>query len=185
MIASDQFVFIRNPKTASRSVKKLLSAHFDTKEIGTDHAYKVPEEYRNRTIFAFVRNPFSRAVSGWKHYCRDVDMVRARQKVNSNQGYLPFKDFLAGRKLGQLFYQSTIWEYAEEHGYEVTPLRYESIRTELQKLDFMPKDFDLPEIGVTGYDWTKEYDAETEALAAEVLAKDFERFGYPRSRSLL
>jgi len=186
MIASENFVFIRNSKTASRSVKQLLSDLFAVTEIGTDHEYRVPEAYRNRFIFCVVRNPFSRAVSAWKHYCRDVDLVRSRQIVNTTQGYLPFKAFLGNRKFGPLFYQSTIFEYAEEQGYSVTPIKFEFLKTELQSLSFMPDKFELPEIGVAGHDWTKMYDSETEALASEVLSKDLERFGYSRScRSLL
>ena len=70
MLVCDEhkFIFLRNPKTASRSVTRALSENFNVRQVGVYHDWKIPKELVGYFVFVVVRNPYTRAVSGWKHW---------------------------------------------------------------------------------------------------------------------
>lgn len=66
MIVSDSFVLVRNPKSASQSLFEALIPFGE--EYGQNaHHVCVPER---KWVIGCVREPVSRAVSGWRYFCR-------------------------------------------------------------------------------------------------------------------
>lgn len=66
MIISDRYryVYIGIPRTGSKSMNHWLCEHFDGRNCGGHHDYRVPDEAAGYTIFTIVRNPYDREVSG-------------------------------------------------------------------------------------------------------------------------
>jgi len=60
-----RWVFVRNPRTASRSVSALLLSKFECKELLPIHRVSVPEEYGDFVRQIVLRNPIERAASIW------------------------------------------------------------------------------------------------------------------------
>jgi hypothetical protein len=68
MIYSDyyKFIYISIPKTASASVSDILINYYKAKNYGNRHDSHIPLSFSEYFIFATVRNPYYRALSGYK-----------------------------------------------------------------------------------------------------------------------
>lgn len=175
-----KFVFIRNPKTASRSIVESLKSQFQIWECSEHHEWRIPEPYAGFYAFLFVRNPFSRCVSAWNHVCKD-------RIVHNNHEPLSFKRFLEigvfkTASLDLNFFKQT--EMVSQIRGKIKILKYESLHKEINSLPFMNKKVEVPHIGKSEGDWITVYDRTTERMVAELLAEDFENFGYPRALNI-
>lgn len=56
-------IFLHNPKTAGRLIRLTV---WGQDVVGPFHTY-IPEIYQNKFKFCFVRNPYDRLVSAWRH----------------------------------------------------------------------------------------------------------------------
>jgi hypothetical protein len=175
MLVCDEhkFVFLRNPKTASRSVTKALAEKFDCRTVGIYHDWKIPEELTGHFIFTVVRNPYVRAVSGWKHWSRG-------QGVDFNEWTQRFV-----RPLNKvIFPKGKHWkrqtEILDKISSDVHLIRYENLEEDLNSLSFIDN-IVLPSIGVQDYgDWRTHYTPEIEARVYRACREDFYRLGYKR-----
>ncbi len=174
---TDKFVFLRNPKTATRSLTLYLQEHHETKDIGELHGLAVPDEYADYCVFMFIRNPFSRAVSAWQHVCRWSETQPT------------FPEFLQRQRFPVLgtpvdcFHQTGLvdWVLQNTAVKDVRLLRFEDLESELATLPFIEPNPCVPEVGKFITDWKSYYTAEIEALGAYYLEKDIEDLGYSRS----
>lgn len=171
MLVCDEhrFVFLRNPKTASRATTRALRSNFDVRRVGGYHNWRISKEFVGHLVFTTVRNPYERAVSGWQHW------------VNNGRS-ISFEKFLGTstvKKPGMLWkLQSSILGQIDQ---KVHILRYESLEEDLNALPFVNERIVLPRVGVQNYgDWKSHYTPELEERVYKLLQKDFERFGYER-----
>jgi hypothetical protein len=171
----EKWIFVRNPKTASRSLNDFLKNKYECTEYALYHSVDIPEIYKDYKIYYVVRNPFTRAVSAWKHVILD-------RKIAKNNTPFTFKDFLNRKKFTpkdgdcDFFLQSTA--YNRIKNYNVILLRYENLKKDVY--NFFGKG-DLPFIGKTqGDKWIDTYDEETYNLAIDSLNEDFKEFNYSK-----
>jgi len=195
MLVCDEhkFVFLRNPKTASRSVSAALSEKFDVRQVGIYHDWKIPEELTGYFVFAVVRNPYVRAVSGWRHWSKrpetnDFSLVWMGDSYEATSN-----SRLAFGKWTQKFIQpidkiifpkGRHWkrqtEILDKIGSDVHLIRYENLEEDLNSLSFIDN-IVLPSIGVQDYgDWRTHYTPEIEARVYQACKEDFVRLGYKR-----
>ncbi len=71
-----KFIYLNTPKAGSSSLAELLRLKFGAKLYkGRDrHDNRIPPELENYFIFASVRHPFARAVSGYSYVSEGKDM---------------------------------------------------------------------------------------------------------------
>jgi len=172
-----KFAFIRNPKTASRSVTKILQDNFTVWDCSDYHGWILPEACQDYFTFMFVRNPFSRTVSAWLHVCED----RIRVGRASSPSLAQFVDYggFGLHNARNYFKQSDLLKWIEaDTKSKVTILKYENLAEEIRNLPFMPEGIELPHIGNSGKDWMSFYTPEIEERVRQALAEDFETFGY-------
>lgn len=170
-----KFIFLRNPKTASRSLSNFFKKYFNVNEITAFHSTEIPELYSDYLVIATVRNPYSRAVSGWQHWIK-----------KQLSGQTSFDFFLDPSTIvtdddGNHHMES--WknqsDVLEKFSHKII-LQYETLHKDLIALPFI-NEVELPKIGVQNYNNWKDY--YTLALAEKVynlFKKDFEMFGYKR-----
>lgn len=199
-----QFVFLRNPKTASRSITELIKNHWTVWECTSYHGWKIPNECKNFFIFMVVRNPFIRTFSAWRHLCEDIDRMKRNEKISFydfvlHGGFNLTVELLKASQEDKkciaplfgksrpfngsrnFFKQSSFLNWCKEENNinNIKIIKYENIKQELSNLPFMPPNFILPEIGKSKENnWRKEYTPEIEKIAREKLKEDFETFGY-------
>ncbi|MFW6047171.1 MAG: sulfotransferase family 2 domain-containing protein [Candidatus Woesearchaeota archaeon] len=69
-------VFIHIPKTGGTSIRKgFFKGNYEGPFFG-----KIPEKYSQCFKFAFVRNPFDRLISAWKHFTTGTDTISSKEK---------------------------------------------------------------------------------------------------------
>jgi hypothetical protein len=175
MLVCDEhkFVFLRNPKTASRSLTRALSEIFNVRQVGLYHNWEIPEDLAGYFVFIVVRNPYVRAVSGWQHWAskKNISFDEWTQEIIQ-----PIK--------GNVFPKGRHWrrqtEILDEIGQDVFLIRYDNLEEELNSLSFIDN-IVLPFIGVQDYgDWRTHYTPEIEARIYQTCKEDFERLGYER-----
>lgn len=184
-----KFIFLFQHKCAGTTLKSALEKydawnfefHHGTKSYEYDN-YDL-EKYKDYFIFAVKRNPFDRAVSGWKYLQKDMpsDIKRTLKRG------LSFKDTLLN--LPQ-----------EGHDYDhITRLQTENLINQdgklicnmLLRFENLQKDFDIvcKKIGLPYQElphlqksehkhYTEYYDDEARQIVAEKYAKDIEYLGY-------
>lgn len=104
----EKWVFVRNPKTASKSITKYLIENFNCLNIIQKyHSPLVPNEYKEFTAFICVRNPLSRAVSAWLHVSKNIEI--SLDQFISNQSFVSTPQDAESYK-DNLFFQSDIIE---------------------------------------------------------------------------
>jgi len=178
-----QGIFIRIPKTASTSMHYVFDNYPNVKletkiniiqgkdkqnyriKFGLANLWRqaVGEKEWDKSIsFAFVRNPYDRAVSSWQHVCKllrkgrfisDSSQVSARLFTRLNKAFLKrahlplisgisFDYFLYLQKTGKLI-ENSEWHACEQHIHVTNPKgeiittfigRYENLQKELQSL---------------------------------------------------
>lgn len=176
-----QFIFVRNPKTASRSISEMLKERFVVEDLEY-HDWMIPPEYSGFYTFMCVRNPFHRTVSAW-NYVRHDRLKRGGPDTS-------FEDFVifgglrikTGPNLNDNFFsQSDFLDKVLSRVKEVHLIKHERLAEDLASLPFIGGRVNLPKIGAGNVDWRSVYDLNTEALVESALRRDFDRFGYCHS----
>ena len=88
MVGTDEWVYVRVPKTGSTSISHWLRAHHGAKTLDWEHSRDVPS---GAYAFTVVREPVERALSMWDHV-----MLRFREHWPGIEGYVggeAFSDF--------------------------------------------------------------------------------------------
>ena len=181
-----KFIFVRVAKTASSSIISKLPRTFNLCEGWKYDCNHIPISHLKKNLnknifdtyfkFAFVRNPFERAVS----------IVQYVNKYNQNNGY---SHFVSGFKD---FYVNGFINQQEKSKYSS---QYDFIKgcDFIGKYEKLQEDFNIicDKIGIPRQQlphknkskhkhkhYTEYYDDETREIVAEKYAKDIEYFGY-------
>jgi hypothetical protein len=169
---SEKWIFIRNPKTASRSITDFLINNFNCFEYGKYHSVDIPKCYSNFKIYLTIRNPLSRAVSAWNHILDDSNKgYDNRKNINFSQ-YLKEKN-LKANKTGDgfnFFYQSDLIKKIDNSN--VNLIYYEKLNSHL---NYYFKKCILRKIGVNNFEWKSLY---SNNLLVNYLNKDLEVFKF-------
>lgn len=182
MLVCDEhkWIFLRNPKTATRSVTVALKNNFFTRKVGNYHSWEIPKKLSEYFIFSTVRNPYERAISGWQHWVGNGKNLTFEEFFDAQKDWADLKmsGFMMKKSEGRYWkIQSNTLNKIKG---EVHILRYENLEEDLNSLPFIDN-IVLPRIGVQNYgDWKSHYTPDLEAKVYELLQKDFERFGYKR-----
>jgi len=199
MLVCDEhkWIFLRNPKTASRSVTRALRDNFVTRNKQNYHGWKISEpkpftevvpfqtadflfsyprpqsqELSGYFVFTTVRNPYERVVSGWQYFNKKKGDLNFNEYVNSISGKrkrFPFETFPIR--------QTDVLDLIRG----VHILRYENLEEDFNALPFVGQQIVLPQVGVQTYDdWKSHYTLDLETKVYELLQIDFERLGYKR-----
>ena len=189
MLVCDEhkFVFLRIPKTASRSISKALTGMFDCRTVGYHHNNKVPKELMEYFCFAVVRNPYERAISAWLHWEKDLQKHGKNLFFNSylernSQPCFPemTREYLLLMGDSDNEYWKTQSEFIEEANANVHVLKYENLEEDLNALPFIEK-IEPPLVGKQNYgNWRDYYGWELETRVFQHQKADFENFGYKR-----
>jgi hypothetical protein len=173
LICNDlKFVFIRNPKTASTSISKLISVNFDVVEHGEYHNNEIPKGLEGFYVFAFVRNPYTRMVSIWNH--NKAVSEPFKEEFKTFKGYIEdlYRKDVAPPYLKQA-------KFIDGVGVKVNCFKFENLNYEYNQLPFVDRNQQIPLLNGRDYgDWMDYYDKDTRGKVAELLKEDFERFGY-------
>jgi len=184
-------LFIHIPKTAGTSIKKILNYNFyvDSKFIGHEPLFliekSIPDFVREDVfIFTIVRNPFTRAFSYYKHFCR------------MNNESLIFSDFLYLIKIKM----SPLFNYKSKN-YAKTPfiifnqsfyLLNENYVMDVdkvykfEKLHELEEDYKiiLPKENKGNYNFDQYvncYEEKNINAVKNIYAEDFDNFGYSKN----
>ena len=181
----EKFVFIRNPKTASRSITEFLKNKYRVFDCNDYHHWVVPQSCKNYCIFVFVRNPFSRCVSAYNHVTSDRNKIGRR--------FLSFEDFVYNKyfdikvkhsKVLNLFSQAQFINMIKQDSNieNIKICKYENLRTELYNLNFINVN-DIAHIGMSDAknSWITMFDSKLEKHFVESIPQDFENFGYSKN----
>jgi hypothetical protein len=166
-----KWIFIRNTKTASRSLSKFLLKKFNCYEFEKYHSSSIPKEFINFKIFFVLRNPLSRAVSHYDHIVKD----------NIGKHCISFREYLNRKKFFPIdgdcnfFLQYDIIKKIEQFNIEI--MFYENITTDVQK---QFGEGILETIGKSNRSkhWMSYYDKKTLDLALNVFHLDFKNFKF-------
>ena len=178
-----KFVFLRNPKTASRSLTKILNQNFNTREIGPYHGQNIPEKYLDYYIFFTVRNPYTRMISTWQHICHQRNWSPEEftfDKTLKIQSIITRHLSEEKEPVESWWLQSSVMDK-----FEANVITYENIENDFNNLDFISEKIVLPEIGKQNYgNWKKYYTPEIENKIYKYFRKDFDRFDYKRELNI-
>lgn len=180
MLVCDEhkFIFLRNPKTASRSITRALAEKFDCRTVGIYHDWQIPEELTGHFVFTVVRNPYVRAVSGWMHWAGAYEGGKITFDEWTKRLIKP-----VGKK-SIIFPKGRHWkrqtQILDQISSDVHLIYYENLTEDLNSLPFIDNII-LPSVGVQNYgDWKDYYTPQIEARVYQACEEDFTRFGYKR-----
>ena len=71
ILKEHRHVFIAVPRTASRSTYTWLARYYGGATVGSYHQWRVPDHYKDFTIFIGVRNPYERCFSFYWWTCKE------------------------------------------------------------------------------------------------------------------
>ena len=179
MLVCDEhkFVFLRNPKTASRSISQTLKQNFNVCEIGPYHSQNIPKKYLNYYIFFAVRNPYTRMISAWQHICNVRNL--SPEKFTFDKAFeinsIMTRHFTERKELVDSWWSQS---------YVIDKLKanvifYENLENDFNNLYFVNKKITLPCLGKQNYgDWNKYYSLEEEIKIRRCFKKDFNTLYY-------
>lgn len=164
-----KWIFIRNPKTASKSITKYLIENFNCFDNNKYHSTIVPNEYKEFTAFICVRNPLSRAVSAWLHVARNVEINLEQFILNQSIISVPIDPDLSEENL---FFQSDIIERINCKNIKL--LYFEKIEKNIIKN--FKKDAKLEKLGANPYSkkWMEYYE-KVNIDYYKIFQKDFDK----------
>tara|TARA_Y100000310_G_scaffold321995_1_gene380450 strand:- start:179 stop:727 length:549 start_codon:yes stop_codon:yes gene_type:complete len=173
------YLYFPVPKCGSTSLRTILGNFYGSIVVGIDwYASELPPEYEASTSFTVVRNPYTRAISIWRHFIFGSLAYRYKYKAKDLENFGTFLKWLATRKnhLNRIAWTMT------KHLADV-PLdriiRLENVEAGFKNLPFYngdPKVF--PVLNKSA--GTIELTPTTRQLIYEIYAEDFERFGYAK-----
>lgn len=177
MVEGDNFVFIHVPKTGGHAISTALGGRTP----GPLHAKRRDVDVKGRFSFAFVRDPFDRAVSMWVYVC---------QKAMLQPSNIPEQD--AARSLGFRYWLlngDQRWNFRSQIACSQMEWldgcdyigRFERIATEFagivatMKIKAQP----LQRMNTSDHaDYRFYYDDHTAAFVARCAEPEINRFGY-------
>lgn len=176
-----QFVFIRNPKTGTKSISKLLSS-YGTYEHGHYHEWKVPKEFSKYCIFTVVRHPVTRLISAYKnrihawHTLGKTYQEKAKKSPSLFVGEpLNFFDYCRENK-------SCYWENQyrtiAENNVEIKILKFENLVNEISKLPFLKENNIIDHIGANPIKSKIKIDSLSHKIIKQKYQEDFLKLSY-------
>jgi hypothetical protein len=173
------FVFVRNPKTATRSITRAFKS-LPILEFGHYHEAIVPEQYQKLKVYCVVRHPFERIVSAYCNRVYGWEIANGEFKERMSKAHswfvgpaLSFRDYIFEEK-------DTTWgeqyKTTQHPAYPVHYIKYENLKTELRSLFFW--NGDLPLIGENPQKIDIELDQETKREILNLFQTDFDKFNY-------
>ncbi len=176
-----QFVYLGPPKTASTSLHHWLSepplceTRWDSAR-GGQHDSAIPSDATAFFTFASVRNPYSRAVSLWRHSVKDGQHAKPPIPLMS------FEEFIAWMPTAPRFYRASQSEIIAGAKLDAV-VKIERIEDVIELPPIAPLRHQLPalpHLNRTGYDgWWNYYQPALAHAVRAHFAPDFQRFGYP------
>lgn len=187
MVNSDKNIaFIHLPKCGGTSIEKLLYAQGFSKmgHFHNRHSFYIDKlPAKNRFVFTFVRNPFSKVVSEYHWFTNNKHRFPHARVKKVYQG-LTFNEFLV------LFHNCNI-------GDKMHKLTYHQILNPIDQVDFigrfedLQQDFDrlcdmigmhrstLPHTNKTDHDhYSTYYDDQSYKYVSDMYSRDIEYFNY-------
>ena len=192
-----KWIYIGPPKTGSTTISFLLTDgnynpnkdsftleykknFFGISENGQHTPWppnKLDDKYVNYFVFISVRNPFSRIVSLWKHFCYGKNF---NEEKKTNISLYEFIVLILENKLNNNdgFFKYTITEWVYNYN---AYIKQENLENDLKKLNFHNHDFIMPTINKNKKNniyWKNFHDKNTIDLTIKWAKKDFENFNY-------
>ena len=194
MIVSNKnkFIYFDVPKTASLSLDNIFLQHAEgifirppfTSNLSNKHCRIIPQFAKDYTKIISVRNPYDRMTSFYYFH--------VKRKVELQQmGISTFDEFIdyclnvtnkydATVEDGLMYRYFPIWKYVKPTGYDIV-IKLESLREDLSKLNFLPKDIILPTENQNSHpDWEEVETPERKEKIQLWAGEDFELFGYEK-----
>ena len=143
------FIFIRNPRTGSRSFSEFLIENFKCEVFAPYHSVEIPKEYENYTIYITIRDPIKRTISAYSYLLEEKKRFpekRLAQGIGNFQDFLNREEFIVGPPNIEFnfFYQSEILKKIKK--YKTKIILYEKINKHNM---FLKKNIKLKHIGKT------------------------------------
>lgn len=175
-----RFVYLGSPKTGSTSLHEWLShpllceRPWCPNDSG-QHDMEPPDDARAFFTFASVRNPYSRAVSLWRH------SLSASSMESSVIPCLGFAEFVEWLPIAPKFYAASQADWLAENRLDAI-VRIEQIASVLAIPPIAPCAVNLPPIprlNATAHEgWRTYYDRWLARAICQYFVRDFVRFGY-------
>jgi len=159
MIVCDKIklVYIDVPKTGSVTIDTVLKENFGGKLISnesngqTKHCRVIPNQYREYTRLATVRNPYTRVLSHWFYNTENHNLQRVankfKYKVDSFDRFLDFLLFINENEVSELQHDICGWfscsKYLNLCGFD-TIIKTEELNEMFNNLWFVEKKIILP-----------------------------------------
>lgn len=160
MMVGASFIFVENPKAASRSVSDALRHVADYDASSHVHSPDVPPT--DKLIVGVVRHPFDRIVSGWRYFCRwrrEVSLIAYLGMDSDDLLGVPFQHWPQGRWLDRCH----------------VVLRFERLALEFRRVFGL----DLPHMNTSDRGHYRDhFDTRTRRIVEKRFAADFARWGY-------
>lgn len=195
MIVAPNFIFVHVPKTGGTSIwmtlnkmsaKRTAKSHMSAKELLETKTWPIWEQQKP-FIFAFVRNPWDRAVSAYTSYTQDFKShpsFGTRPAPTNPANSLSFREFLEQRWGIKDPWQNQFEWLVDNTGEIIVDYvgRFESLEKDMNHVQKIIKMyFELPRLNVTGHPpFLSFYDQHCIDLVAERSKEDIERFGYTK-----
>lgn len=177
------FVFIHINKTAGSSIEKALGLRFGHVTASAKLDYIGVDRWRQKFSFAFVRNPWDRAVSHY-HYRVKTD------QSGLADNHLGFHDWLyevyerknpVYRDNEMMFMPQRQW-LTDRGGNIIVSFvgRYESLHADFEKIrETIGRGDPLPHLKASNRgDYRQYYDRESAELVEKAFQQDIDEFGY-------
>lgn len=175
-----KFVFISTPKGGTHSMYCMLLNRFDCQRVGGFHNRRIPPAIARQKFFVFttVRNPYTRAVSGWAHAVdrepRFFPVVRGARSFS----FLDFLKWLQTTKDKNGLTQ-TQSRWLKRVPYDRF-LKLEQLEEQFMTLPFAKGQFTFPKLNTSHIKASDCLNDETAALIEKWASADFDNFGYSR-----
>ena len=176
-----KFVFIRNPKTGTKSISKLLSS-YETFEHGHYHEWKVPKEFLNYFVFTVVRHPVTRLISAYKnriyawHTLGKTFQEKAKNSPSLFVGEpLSFLDYCKENKSS---YWENQYKTIAENDVEIKILKFENFLDEIFELPFLQQKNSIEHIGANPIKSKVKIDNFCSEIIKQKYQEDFFKFSY-------
>lgn len=186
-----KFVFVRNPKTASKAIGLWLKERFEVEDLSVNcgrysfdqHGWKIPEEFKGYRAFVVVRHPFSRTFSAWRQEVRNCKYEM--KPTPSFEEFIRNSEFMVRtnneNEFTNAFCQSHFVDLVKSRSDNLKVLKYESINCGVPDLSNEL----IKVVGESDLRWFENYSQDLESLVLRKLSLDYKTFGYYRSLSML